>query len=213
MKGLERRSYNFEVRAKETEKGSIIEGLAIVYDKVSDIGYFDEKIEKGALDETDLKDVRFLVNHDEKRIPLARSRRNNKNSTMQLKLVDEGLKVIVNLDTENNSEAKSLYSAVKRGDLSGMSFMFSVSEENEKWENIESEHPMRIIKKVDTLVEVSAVTFPAYPDTTINIRSELDSSKQALDNAIQKNNKIKEQRRKTEVEKLRFNFFEKLGGK
>ena len=206
-KKLEHRSYEFEVRADANEKGKIIEGIPIIYDKITDIGYFDEVIEKGALKNADLTDVRFLVNHDDKRIPLARSRRNNGNSTMKLEIIDDGLKVIVNLDTENNTEARALYSAVERGDITGMSFMFTV--EDDEWENKESEHPLRRVKKIGTLVEVSAVTFPAYKDTLINTRAELDSSKEVLDKALEqfKNEKrIKE----LELEKLRFLFFEKL---
>ena len=73
-KELEQRSYNFEIRAEETDKGNIITGRPIVYDSKTDLGFFDEIIERGALKNTDLTDVRFLVNHDISRIPLARSR-------------------------------------------------------------------------------------------------------------------------------------------
>ena len=76
-KELEQRSYSFEVRAEETERGKVITGRPIVYNSRTDIGPFDEIIESGALDNADLTDVRFLVNHDLSRIPLARSRRNN----------------------------------------------------------------------------------------------------------------------------------------
>lgn len=72
-KELERRSYNFEVRAEETEAGNIITGRPIVYNSRTDLGWFDEIIEPGALNNTDLTDVRFLVNHDTSKIPLARS--------------------------------------------------------------------------------------------------------------------------------------------
>lgn len=206
-KKLEHRSYEFEVRADANEKGKKIEGIPVIYDKVTDIGYFDEVIEKGALKNTDLTDVRFLVNHDDKRIPLARSRRNNGNSTMKLEIIDEGLKVIVDLDTENNTEARALYSAVERGDITGMSFMFTV--EDDEWENKESEHPLRRVKKIGTVVEVSAVTFPAYKDTLINTRAELDSSKEVLDKALEQFKKEK-RRKELELEKLRFLFFEKM---
>ena len=123
---LERRSYSFEVRAEKEESGDIITGRPIVYDSKTDLGFFDEIIERGALKDTDLTDVRFLVNHDISRIPLARSRRNNENSTMRLLVDDEGMSIRVKLDTENNSEARALYSAVQRGDISGMSFMFGI---------------------------------------------------------------------------------------
>lgn len=175
-KPLEQRSYNFEVRAEESEAGNIITGRPIVYNSRTDLGWFDEIIEPGALNNTDLTDVRFLVNHDTSKIPLARSRRNNGNSTMQLTTDNDGLGIRVMLDTENNAEARSLYSAVQRGDISGMSFMFGIRDE--EWENLDSDHPTRHIKDISTVVEVSAVTFPAYESTEINARS-----KEALENA------------------------------
>lgn len=175
-KSLEQRSYSFEVRAEETEAGNIITGRPIVYNSRTDLGWFDEIIEPGALNNTDLTDVRFLVNHDTSKIPLARSRRNNGNSTMQLTTDNDGLGIRVTLDTENNSEARALYSAVQRGDISGMSFMFGIRDE--EWEDLDSDHPIRHIKDISTVVEVSAVTFPAYESTEINARS-----KEALENA------------------------------
>lgn len=184
-KELERRSYSFEVRAEETEQGNIITGRPIVYNSRTDLGWFDEIIEPGALNNTDLTDVRFLVNHDTSKIPLARSRRNNGNSTMQLTVDNEGMSIRVTLDTENNAEARALYSAVQRGDISGMSFMFGVSDE--EWENIDSDHPTRHVKDISTVVEVSAVTFPAYDATEINARSKeaLDNARSALESARQ----------------------------
>ena len=184
-KELEQRSYCFDVRAEETERGKVITGRPIVYNSRTDIGFFDEIIESGALDNADLTDVRFLVNHDISRIPLARSRRNNGNSTMLLTVDADGMGIRVDLDTENNSEARALYSAVERGDISGMSFMFGVRDE--EWDNLESEHPTRRIKAISTVVEVSAVTFPAYNSTTINARSKeaLDNARSALESARQ----------------------------
>lgn len=186
-KPLEQRSYNFEVRAEETERGHIITGRPIVYNSRTDLGYFDEIIESGALDQTDLTDVRFLVNHDTSKIPLARSRRNNGNSTMQLTVDAMGLGIRVDLDTENNAEARALYSAVERGDISGMSFMFGIR--GEEWDNLDSEHPTRRIKDISTVVEVSAVTFPAYESTEINARSKeaLESARAAVDTVRQQN--------------------------
>jgi len=182
---LEQRSYSFEVRAEETESGNIITGRPIVYDSRTDMGFFDEVIERGALANTDLTDVRFLVNHDISKIPLARSRRNNGNSTMQLSVDDFGMSIRVTLDTENNSEARALYSAVQRGDISGMSFMFSIN--GQEWENLESDHPTRRIKEIGSVVEVSAVTFPAYESTEINARGKeaLESARQAVETARQ----------------------------
>lgn len=183
-KPLEQRSYSFEVRAEETERGHIITGRPIVYNSRTDLGWFDEIIEPGALDHTDLTDVRFLVNHDTSKIPLARSRRNNGNSTMQLTPDLEGLYInFVRLDVENNSTARALFSAVKRGDLSGMSFLFSI--DKEEWDDLESDHPTRRVLKIGTIVEISACTFPAYDETEINARSkeELESARSVLERA------------------------------
>lgn len=185
-KPLEQRSYTFEVRAENSERGNKIVGRPIIYNSRTDLGFFDEIIETGALNGTDLTDVRFLVNHDLSKIPLARSRRNNGNSTMKLSVDDIGMEIEVLLDTENNSDARSLYSAVQRGDITGMSFMFGI--DDEEWENLESDHPTRHIKRISTVVEVSAVTFPAYDSTEINARSKV-----ALDNARSTLDKVRQQ--------------------
>lgn len=184
-KPLEQRQYTFEIRADGNEQDGIITGRPIVYESKTDMGYFDEIIHKGALDDADLTDVRFLVNHDLSKIPLARSRRNNKKSTMQLTVDDKGLSIRVILDIENNTDAKNLYSAVKRGDITGMSFMFSI--DNEEWEDLESDHPTRHIHKIGTVVEVSAVTLPAYDSTEINARDKaaLDNARSAVETARQ----------------------------
>ena len=179
------RNYDFEIRAEKDEKrGNIIVGRPIVYDSKTDIGgYFEEVIERGALKNANLEDVRFLVNHDQSKIPLARSRKNTKNSTMKLTVDNDGLEIQVELDTENNTEARNLYSAIERGDITGMSFFFGI--EYEEWENLDSDYPTRHIKAISTVVEVSAVTFPAYQDTSIAARdkSAVDTARLAVDTA------------------------------
>lgn len=190
MNPLERRAYTFEIRAESDENGSILTGRPIVYNSRTDLGWFDEVIDSGALDGADLTDVRFLVNHDTSKIPLARSRRNNGKSTMQFSVDQQGMLLDwVRLDTENNAEAKALYSAVQRGDITGMSFMFSV--DSETWDDLESDHPLRHIVKIGSVVEVSAVTFPAYEATDIQARSKeaLENARSALEKARQQNAK------------------------
>lgn len=183
-KEFEQRSYNFEIRAEMNEdEVGILTGRPVVYNSKTDLGWFDEIIERGALDGADLRDVRFLVNHDVSKIPLARSRNNNANSTMQLMVDAEGMSIRVNLDVKNNSDARNLYSAVERGDITGMSFMFSI--DDEEWSDLDSEHPTRHIRKISNVVEVSAVTFPAYEDTSISVRNKeaLENAKLALESA------------------------------
>ena len=97
-----------------------ITGLAAVYESRTNIGnLFYEVIERGAFEETDFTDVLFFVNHDLTKIPLARSRRNNGNSTMQLKVDERGLNIETNLDVENNTDARSLYSEIGRASCRG----------------------------------------------------------------------------------------------
>lgn len=180
------RAFNFEVRAEQNEEhGHFLAGRPIVFNQETDLGWYREIIADGALDKTDLRDVRFLVNHNVDMIPLARSRNNNANSTMQLSVVPgEGMDIRVDLDTENNTDARALYSAVQRGDISGMSFMFGVDED--RWEGLESDTPTRFITNISRVLEVSAVTFPAYEQTSIEARGlseALDSAKESLESA------------------------------
>lgn len=209
-KALEKRSYNFDISTRAREDGILeLTGRPIVYNSRTNLGLFDEIIDPGALDGTDLTDVRFLINHDLSRIPLARSRRNNGNSTMQLTPDAEGLSLDwVRLDVENNTDARALYSAVERGDISGMSFMFSV--DGEKWDDLRSDHPTRHITKIGSVVEVSAVTFPAYKDADIYARSAeaLESAAAVLEKARQLRAKSPEG--DLELEKAKLEFISKL---
>lgn len=179
------RSYVAELRAGEGEGGEgVIEGRPIVYGSKTDIGgMFEEVIAEGALDGADLKDVRFLVNHNTEALPLARSRNNNGNSTMRLIPDEKGLSVRVRLDIANNPDAMALYSAVQRGDVSGMSFMFSVG--SESWEGLETDYPSRTVESIASVYEVSAVTWPAYEATEISARDSraLEGARAALESA------------------------------
>lgn len=197
-KGLDLRSYNCEVRAEKDEsEGAVIVGRPIVYDSKTDLGYFEEVIEKGALEKTDLSDIRFLVNHDTSKLPLARFKKGEKNSTMSINVDDRGMIIRVSLDVENNTEARNLYSAVQRRDISGMSFMFGV--DSEEWENLETDYPTRRIKGISSVAEVSAVTFPAYESTEINTRN-----KETLNSA--KDSKQDVRKNDLELEKLKLKY-------
>lgn len=185
------RGFTAECRAvgeDAEKKGNRIEGLAAVYEQETRIadffGEFIEVIRDGAFDNTDFSDVRLLVNHDFSGIALARSRNNNKSdkpNTMQLTVDKEGIHIAADLDTENNEQARALYSAINRGDMDGMSFCFYVSEENQRWTKKDGVD-FREILAVDSVVECSVVNFPAYQGTNIDSRS-LDSDKRALENA------------------------------
>ena len=205
----ETRAFNFEVRAEQNEQhGTYITGTPIVFEQATDMGWYQETISREALADTDLKDVRFLIGHNTSMIPLARSRNNNENSTMQLTVNDGGMDIRVDLDTENNAEARALYSAVKRGDMSGMSFMFVVDKDS--WDDIESDYPKRTITGIRTVLEVSAVAFPAYPQTSIQAASEdgtLDSAHASLESARKK---LEEERAKQAEDERRTAALERL---
>lgn len=173
------------IATEGTEKTqSTLIGHAAVFETTTNIGnWFYEIIERGAFDGCDLSDVLFCVNHDTSKIPLARSRRNNGNSTMQLSVDPAGLLVEATVDTENNAEARSLYSSVDRGDIDGMSMIFRVADD--EWTGLDTDMPTRRIKRVAQVYEVSAVNWPAYESTDINARDSgaLESARLALENA------------------------------
>lgn len=201
MSNKEIRSFDFEVRAEQNdEHGHYITGRPIVFNSETDLGWYEEKISAGALDETDLKDVRFLVNHNTDMIPLARSRNNNAKSTMQMIVDDEGMQIRVDLDTENNADARALYSAVERGDISGMSFMFTV--DRDIWTDIDTDKPKRDVLSIGKVFEVSAVTFPAYNETSISARGlsgALESARASLESVKHEKRMIERQKQKIKI--------------
>ena len=162
----------------------IIEGYPIVFNQRTTIGdYFLEEIDPHALDDADLSDIKFLVNHNDQMIPLARHRR-GKRSTMDINIDNIGLGIKTQLDIENNHTAKELCSAVERGDIEDMSFAFGILVTGEEWYDLDKPLPLRRITKIGKVFEVSAVNDGAYPQTSISARSaSLDNEKSALDNA------------------------------
>lgn len=195
------RAFDFEVRAEDGDRGKTLTGMPIVYNERTNLGWYDEIIDNDALADTDLRDVRFLVNHNTDMIPLARSRNNNSNSTMQMEVIEgKGMTIRVDLDTENNAEAKSLYSAVERGDISGMSFMFLV--DSDSWEDIDTDHPTRHVRSIRQVLEVSAVTFPAYEATSIQARGlsdALDSARASLESERARKQEIERKKHKIRI--------------
>lgn len=190
-----------EFRAADQDGEKHLTGHAAVFNSPTDIaGYFEEVIERGAFDGCDLTDVPFFVNHLENKIPLARSRNNNGSSTMKLSVDLTGLAIDARVDTENNQEARAVYSAVERGDVTGMSFAFRVKEQ--KWEKLDTDYPVRRILKIGKVYEVSVVNDPAYEETDISARDKeaLESARAALDSA---RSKELESSNEAEVYKLR----------
>lgn len=199
------RAYTTEFTTNEEERG-VIEGLPIVFDSPTLItdyaGQYEERIDPHALDGADLSDVLLFVNHDIQKIPLARSR-HGKNSTMTLSVTEQGVQMRAILDLENNSDARTLYSAIERGDMDGMSFMFRVADDD--WTDLDQEIPKRRINKISIVHEVSCVNFPAYKATSVSARSDGEQSGSPLEEARARyleETKKAEEKREIEILKL-----------
>lgn len=145
----------------------VLSGMPILFDTPTTIndneGGYTEVIKRGALDQTDLTDSRLLYNHDFNKIPLARTPK-----TMQLNVTDKGLEMRAEL--ADTADAKSVYTAVERGDLSGMSFSFTVPEGGDFYDRATN---TRTIYKISKIYEVSIVPFPAYAETSVEARSAM----------------------------------------
>jgi HK97 family phage prohead protease len=181
------RAFDAEFQTRDDgEKRGLVSGRPVVLNSRTDLGFCDEVIDSGALAKTDLSDVRLCLNHDTSYV-YARSRNNNGSSTMQISTDALGLSFEAELDIENSPAAQDYYSAISRGDIDKMSFMFTI--DGYEWENLESDHPTRHITSIGKIFEISAVTFPAYQSTSIearnseeleSIRSELESAREQL---------------------------------
>ncbi len=195
------RGYDWRYETREEDGQGIIEGHPVVYDQMTDLGYFNEIIERGALDKTDLRDVRLCLNHDTS-VVYARSRSNNADSTMRIWTEDDGLHFRASLDLENPL-ARAYYSMIERRDIDKMSFMFSVAED--RWEDLETEKPKRFITNIRSIVEISAVTFPAYDSTEIQARDKeaLESAQADLERARQSKRTSLESDQETTLELLK----------
>lgn len=149
-----------EVRAANDDNGlMVLEGYAARFNETTDLGYFKEQIQRGAFDGRLEDDVRYLLNH--KGMPMARTA----NGTLTLEAREEGLwtRAVLN-DTQ---QSRDVYAAVKRGDISSMSFAFTVAEDTH-----DPVMNLRTVTRVGKIYDVSPVSFPAYPTTTIQARAQ-----------------------------------------
>src|SRR5690625_2256516 len=153
---------------------------------------FREQVKKGAfLESLNNDDQRFLWSHDVSQV-LGRT----KNGTLRLKEDDVGLRF--DLDLPKTTIGNDTYESIKRGDVDGVSFGFRV--EDDEVQEPEDDLPLRTVKKAK-LLEVSAVAFPAYPDSEVSARG--------YDRMKQYDNELKEYR---EEQVAKINTLIKLGG-
>ena len=151
--GVETRT--MEVRAADN---MTITGYASVFGDTYDLGYFQERVAPGAFDGRTSDDVRLLINHTG--VPLARTT----NGTLTLAIDERGLSYTAQLaDTQ---EGRDLYTLIQRGDITQSSFAFTI--DRDEWSD---DRKVRTITRVSQLYDVSPVTYPASPTTTVQARA------------------------------------------
>jgi uncharacterized protein len=186
-KKIEVRTLPIELRTEDDSQKIV--GYAAVYDQLSeDLGGFKEKIRKGAFANSIKKDdIKLLFNHDPNYV-LGR----NKNGTLKLEEDEHGLKI--EATPPETSFAKDLMSLMERGDVDQMSFGFIVNED--EWDTADRENPIRTLLDVE-LFDTSVVVYPAYKQTSVNVRTTEDVYKEYKDKI---NQQSQEARKLDEIE-------------
>lgn len=160
-KDIEKRGGNFGVEVRAEGEKRTLTGYAVVWDSDTTIGdYFVERIAKNAFTKALRNDILALVNHDSGRV-VGRT----KSGTLRLAQDDHGLKV--EIDVPDTTDGNDLWKLVERGDVSGMSFSFRATKQ--EWDE-SGDMPKRTVIEAE-LYEVTATSIPAYPDTTLALRS------------------------------------------
>jgi len=187
---MEARSYPFEiseVRAEGNESPKII-GYAAVYNKLSeDLGGFREKIQPGFFTKVLGDDVRALFNHNEDKV-LGRT----KSGTLKLEENSKGLKV--EISPPDTSYAKDLLNLISRGDVDQMSFQWIT--EQDEWDTSDLKNVVRTLVSAKELLDISPVTFPAYPQTHAQLRSAKQVYINHLEELLEDISKEEEERNK-----------------
>ncbi len=190
IEGLERRNYTTELRVENSENRQVV-GYASVFKDAEgnsalseNLGGFREKIDPNAFNDVLKDDVRALFNHDPNYI-IGRST----SGTLSLSVDERGLKYSVNIPETTYGD--DLMVSLKRGDITQNSFGFIV--EDDSWDEDEDGNTIRTINKVGRLLDVSMVTYPAYPDAEIGKRSFLNyrTEKEKAENKKQQEYEIK----------------------
>ena len=160
---MERRTsaVDIEIRAADGDAQPVIFGYAAVFDQLSeDLGGFRERIAPGAFTKALGDDVRALFNHDPN-IVLGRTR----SKTLRISEDQKGL--VIEIDPPSTPAAAALIESMRRGDVTQMSFGFQTVKD--KWDMVDGEAIRTLIDV--RLFDVSPVTYPAYPQTEVALRS------------------------------------------
>lgn len=154
-----------ELRVKKTDDGKrTISGYAALFNSLSgNLGGFVEKIAPGAFSEAlKISDTRALFNHDANFV-LGRQ------SAGTLRLKEDKIGLFMEVDLPDTQVARDLATSIDRGDITQQSFGFTVKRDS--WEDIDKDVATRTLEEIGELFDVSPVVFPAYPDTSVAIRS------------------------------------------
>lgn len=143
------------------EEGMIVEGYAAVFDSVTDLGWIKEVIDRHAFDNADMSDIVMKYNHENSVLPMARTR----GGSLQFNIDDHGLKIRAKLP--ETSVNRDIYTLIREGVLSKMSFAFTV-----KSEEYDYDTDTRKILEFDKIFDVSVVDVPAYETTEIYARNK-----------------------------------------
>lgn len=161
---VEERRVAYEMRAAESEGNRVLTGYAVMFNALSEqLGNFREEVAPGAFKGVIDGDTRALFNHDPNYV-LGRTT----NGTLRLVEDERGLRVEIVMPS--TAYAQDLWTLVQRGDVNQMSFGFTVGEDGQEWRRTAT-GPVRRVTKVQRLLDVSPVTYPAYPQTSIEARN------------------------------------------
>lgn len=148
-----------EMRASEEEMS--VEGYAVVFDEVTDLGWIKEVIDRNAFDGADMSDIVMKYNHENSVLPMARTR----GGSLTFEIDDHGMRIRAKLpDTSVN---RDIYTLIRDGVLSKMSFAFTIKNEEYDYET-----DTRKILAFDKIFDVSVVDVPAYESTEIYARTK-----------------------------------------
>jgi len=192
VNGREYRSFEMALQVVEPDDEEscdrIVEGYATTFDDAYELwdGYY-EVIDRHALDDADMSDVIFQLNHEGS--PLARQR----NGSLAVMCDDHGLFVRANLNGCKTSE--EVHRQIKNGLIDRMSWGFIIAEDGYEYDR---ETRTSTITKVSKVFDVSAVSRPANEGTEIHARSYFDGVIEAERQELtQRNETDKRNRRKS----------------
>lgn len=147
-----------EFRSNEAESRTV-EGYAVVFNSVADLGWFTEEIDPHAFDHTDMSNVYLLGNHDENIVLAGTS-----NNTLDWVIDERG--VYQRSSIVDTSVGEDWLKLVKKGLINKQSFAFTIAEGGEEWSERDGKEHRRITA-ISRLFDLSLVTYPAYASTNV----------------------------------------------